>query len=312
VTDGGRSPLDGASRIAPGTSRAARKWREALTGYAFVAPAFVGFAVFYLLPTFRAMQISLTDWNLLRAPRFVGLANFERLFHDDKFWRSCEVTIAYVLYNIPLQTALGLALAVLSDRLARSVLLRALIISPYLISNVVSGLIWLFMLDPLLGLTNAWLAAAGLPHQPFLASPDQAIISVAGISIWRHTGLTALLFYAGLQSIPKHLYEAAKLEGAGEWLMFRRITLPLLRPVMAFVLVTSVIGSFQVFDVIAVTTSGGPADATRVILWFIYENAFQFNKMGYASAVSIVLFLVLILITLAQMRLLRADQSDLD
>ncbi|WP_421578875.1 carbohydrate ABC transporter permease [Shinella sp. M31] len=292
-------------------SRARRRRKETLTGLLFVAPALVGFLVFYLLPTLRAIQISLTDWNLMRAPKFVGLANYAKLLGDENFWHSAWVTLAYVLYNIPIQTALGLLLAVLSDRLARAVSLRAVIIAPYLISNVVAALVWLMMLDPILGLVNGFLEIVGIGRQGFLASPDQAMVSVAAISTWRHTGLTALLFYAGLQAIPRHLYEAARLEGAGEWTMFRRITLPLLRPVLAFVLVTSLIGSFQVFDVIAVATAGGPSNSTRVILWYIYENAFKFNKMGYASAISVVLFVTLILVTLLQMRLLKADQSDL-
>lgn len=292
-------------------SRARRRRKETLTGLLFVAPALVGFLVFYLLPTLRAIQISLTDWNLMRAPKFVGLANYAKLLGDENFWHSAWVTLAYVLYNIPVQTVLGLLLAVLSDRLARAVSLRAVIIAPYLISNVVAALVWLMMLDPILGLVNGFLEIVGIGRQGFLASPDQAMVSVAAISTWRHTGLTALLFYAGLQAIPRHLYEAARLEGAGEWTMFRRITLPLLRPVLAFVLVTSLIGSFQVFDVIAVATAGGPSNSTRVILWYIYENAFKFNKMGYASAISVVLFVTLILVTLLQMRLLKADQSDL-
>lgn len=289
-----------------------RRRKEALVGYLFVAPAFLGFLIFYLLPTLRAVEISLTDWNLMRAPKFVGLGNYATLLSDANFWHSARVTFAYVLYNIPLQTALGLLLAVLSDRLARAVWLRAIIIAPYLISNVVAALVWMMMLDPILGLVNAFLTFFGVGPQGFLASPDQAMVSVAAISTWRHTGLTALLFYAGLQAIPAHLYEAARLEGAGEWTMFRRITLPLLRPVLAFVVVTSLIGSFQVFDVVAVATAGGPSNSTRVILWYIYENAFKFNKMGYASAISVVLFVTLILITLLQMRVLRADQSDLD
>ncbi|WP_313532342.1 sugar ABC transporter permease [Shinella sp.] len=299
------------TKAGTGMSRARRRLKETLTGLLFVAPALVGFLVFYLLPTLRAVQISLTDWNLMRAPKFIGLANYAKLLGDENFWHSAWVTLAYVLYNIPIQTVLGLLLAVLSDRLARAVSLRAVIIAPYLISNVVAALVWLMMLDPILGLVNGFLEIVGIGRQGFLASPDQAMVSVAAISTWRHTGLTALLFYAGLQAIPRHLYEAARLEGAGEWTMFRRITLPLLRPVLAFVLVTSLIGSFQVFDVIAVATAGGPSNSTRVILWYIYENAFKFNKMGYASAISVVLFVTLILVTLLQMRLLKADQSDL-
>jgi multiple sugar transport system permease protein len=289
-----------------------RRLPEWAVGYLFVAPAFLGFLIFYLFPIVRAAEISLTDWNLLRAPSFVGFANYQALFSDPKFWNSLWLTLCYVLYNIPLQTALGLILAVLADRLARGVTVRALIIAPYLISNVVTTLLWMLMLDPLLGITNYWLESIGVARQGFLSSPNESLISLAGIAIWRHTGLTALLFYAGLQSIPLQLYEAARLEGASEFTMFRHITLPLLRPVTTFILVTSIIGSFQLFDFVAVSTKGGPSDSTRVILWYIYEQAFKFNKMGFASAASMALFVILIVVTLAQMRFLRADESDLD
>ena len=280
-------------------------------GYLFIAPAMIGLVVFFVLPTLRAAQMSLTDWNLLRAPDFVGLENYGRLWADETFWESLRLTLLYVLYNIPLQTALALFIAVLADRLARQVWVRAVMIAPYLISNVVAALVWLLMLDPLIGMTNVFLDLLGTRPQPFLASPDQALISIAGINIWRHVGFTALLFYAGLQAIPRDLYEAARLDGAREWQMFRTITLPLLRPVMVFVLVTSVIGSFQIFDTIAVTTAGGPAGSTRLVMFYIYETAFKFSNMGLASAMSMILFLILITVTLAQMRLMRAGQSDL-
>lgn len=295
----------------PDQPRLSIRQRETLTGYIFIAPALLGLLLFYVLPTLRAGVISLTNWNLLRAPKFVGADNYIKLMGDGTFWETLWITLTYVLWNIPVQTVLALLIAVLADRLARSVWLRAVIIAPYLISNVVAGLIWLLMLDPLLGLTNAYLGLLGITPQPFLASPDSAIISVAGISIWRHVGFTALLIYAGLQAIPRDLYEAARLDGAGEWQMFRLITLPLLRPVLVFVLVTSIIGSFQVFDAIMVTTAGGPAGSTKVVLLYIYENAFKFSRMGYASAMSMVLFLILITVTMIQMRLLRADHSDL-
>lgn len=285
--------------------------REAVMGYLFIAPALIGLLVFFVLPTFRAAQISLTDWNLLRAPRFVALSNYEKLWGDDTFWESLRLTLLYVIYNIPVQTVLALFIAVLADRLARQVWVRAVMIAPYLISNVVAALIWLLMLDPLIGMTNVFLEAIGVAKQSFLASPDQALISVSGINIWRHVGFTALLFYAGLQSIPRDLYEAARLDGAREWQMFRTITLPLLRPVMVFVMVTSVIGSFQIFDTIAVTTGGGPAGSTKVVMFYIYETAFKFSKMGLASAMSMVLFFILITVTMVQMRLMRSDQSDL-
>jgi multiple sugar transport system permease protein len=285
--------------------------RENLIGWAFILPAFIGFLVFYLVPTFRAISISLTDWNLMRAPNFIAFDNYAKLIHDGRFWGAVRVTCTYVICNIPIQTVLGLGLALLLDRMSKSVALRAVVITPYLLSNVVVALIWLWVLDPLLGIGNAFLNFLGFPSQPFLTSPNYAIFSIVGINIWRHTGLIALLFYAGLQAIPKDLHEAARLDGAGEFTVFRRITLPLLRPVLAFVVVTSVIGSFQIFDTIAVTTKGGPADSTNVIIWYIYENAFRFSKMGYASAISVVLFILLVGVTLAQMRYLRAGASDL-
>ena len=290
-----------------------QRWfnREALTGWLFILPALIGFVLFYLIPTFRAIEISFTDWNLLRPPKAVGFENYQKLLGDENFWHALRVTGLYVLYNIPLQTVLGLFVAVLMDRLVRALWLRAVIILPYLLSSIVAGLVFVWLLNPVLGYVNAFFVFLGLEKQPFFGSPDQALATIAGVNIWKHMGLTALLFYAGLQSIPRSLYEAASIDGSSEWSTFWKITLPLLRPVMAFVLVTSVIGSFQIFDMVAVTTDGGPAYATRVIVWYITENAFQFFRMGYASALSVVLFLILVAFTLVQMRLLRANQSDL-
>ncbi|MER3483052.1 MAG: sugar ABC transporter permease [Meiothermus sp.] len=299
--------------VSTGTPRWIRQIfnRESLTGWLFILPALVGFILFYLLPSIRAFQISFTDWNLLRPPRPVGLENYQNLFTDPNFWHALGLTGLYVLYNIPLQTVLALLLAVLMDRLVRSMFVRAVIILPYLLSSVVVALIFLWLLNPSLGYVNFVLEHLGLRRQPFFGSPDQALPTVAAVNIWKHMGVNALLFYAGMQGIPKSLYEAASIDGASEGTMFWKITLPLLRPVTVFILVTSIIGSFQIFDTVAVATGGGPAYSTRVIVWYIYENAFQFFKMGYATAMSVVLFIILVIFTLVQMRLFRANQSDL-
>jgi multiple sugar transport system permease protein len=277
----------------------------------FVLPATIGFAVFYLYPAIRALLISFTDWNLLTPPQYVGASNYQTALSSSSFWHSMEVTALYVLYNIPIQTILALLLAVLVHRISRSVWIRALLLVPYLLSSVVAGLLWLWILNPELGFLNILIAHLGFGSQPFFGSTQQALPSVALTNIWQYLGFNAILFYAGLQSIPNEVYEAAAIDGAGEWTLFRRITLPLLRPVLVFILVTSVIGSFQVFSTIVVTTQGGPADATRVIVWDIYQNAFQFLKMGYASALSILLFVVLLIFTILQMRFLRGGESDL-
>lgn len=301
------------------TSVVAKLWQpfginrrsETFTAYALILPALMGFTLFYALPTFRALELSFTDWNMLRAPQFIGFDNYVKMWHDGRFWNGMKLSLYYVLLNIPLQTALGLFLAVAMDRLTRSIFVRSVVLLPYLLSNVLVALIWLWMLDPLLGVVNAGITALGFDRQAFLGSPDQALATVAGINIWRHMGLVAMLFLAGMQNIPRNLYEAATVEGANEWQLFRHITLPLLRPVMVFVLVTSVTGSFQIFDTIAVTTGGGPQDSTNVIVNYIITNAFSFYKMGYASAMSMVLCAVMVLYTLIQMRVMRASESDL-
>jgi multiple sugar transport system permease protein len=287
------------------------RFKESYCAWFFIAPALLGFFTFYLVPAFRALYISLTDWNLLRAPKFIGGANFPKLWNDAAFWDSMKVTLLYVIYNIPIQTVIGLLLAALLARLGRSVALRSIILAPYLIANVIAAIIWFWMLDPLLGFGNAVLQWIGIGRIAFFTDQQLALPTVAMVNIWRHMGLTALLFYTGMQAIPKDIYEAARIEGAGPWKNFFGITLPLIRPTMVFVLVTSIIGSFQVFDTIAVTTLGGPNYATRTIVWYIYENGFVNFRMGYASALSCALFVCLAIVTLVQMRILRSGQSDL-
>jgi multiple sugar transport system permease protein len=284
---------------------------EAFCGLVFITPALIGFTFFYLLPTIRAFYIGLTNWSLLRAPKWVGFDNYIRLFQDEKFWKSIWVTFLYVVYNIPVQTGLGLLIAVLLKRLTGSVFVRSIMLTPFLVSNVIAAMIWFYMFDPVLGFVNVVLKALGLGTYSFFSDANLALPTIAFINIWRHMGYTALLFYTGLQSIPEHLYEAARIEGSSEWRTFRLITLPLLRPVLVFVLITSVIGSFQIFDTIAVTTQGGPGTATRTIIWYIYQEGFVSMRMGYASAMSTVLFIGLVLVTLVQMRVLRSGESDL-
>ena len=284
---------------------------ETLLAWIFILPSLIGFIVFYAVPAVRGLLISFTNWDLLSTPRFVGLANYQKLFGDAQFWHSLWVTIYYVLLNIPLQTALALGIAVLMDRLTQSIIVRGILVLPWLIPNVVVALLWLWLLNPSLGLINQLLGWVGIPPQPFVGSVGGAMPSIAWVNVWRHVGYTALLIFAGLQTVPKDVYEAAAIDGATERRMFWSITIPLLRPVLVFVLVTTVIGSFQIFDTISIMSKGGPVDATRVIYWYIYEFAFNRFQMGYATAVAVVLFLILITITLLQLRFFRAEESDL-
>lgn len=284
---------------------------ETLLAWLFILPSLIGFLAFYAVPAVRGLIISFTNWDMLRAPQYVGLVNYQHLFQDSEFWHSLGVTVYYVLLNIPLQTVLAVCLAVMMDRLTKSFVVRGILVLPWLMPPVVVALIWLWMLDPSLGMLNQFLRLFGISRQPFLGSPGQAMPAIAAINIWQYTGYTAMLIFAGLQTIPKEVYEAASIDGATERRMFWSITLPLLRPVTVFVLVTTIIGSFQIFDTIAVTTKGGPVAATRVINWYIYEYAFNRFQMGYATAAAVVLFLILVVITILQMRFLQGGTTDL-
>lgn len=286
--------------------------QEALTGYLFIFPAVVGFIIFFALPAVRGLLISFTNWNLLTPPEYVGLQNYQRLFNDPSFWNSVQVTIKYVIFNIPLQVLFAMALAVFMDRIfQKSAWLRGIIVIPWLLPGVVVALLWMWMLDNRLGIVNEILNGLGLPSQSFLGSVNQVIPSIALINIWRYVGYTSILLFAGLKTIPQQLYDAAAIDGASGLRQFWSVTLPLLKPVLAFVLITHIIGSFQIFDTIAVTTGGGPVKASQVLYWYIYEFAFVRFNMGYATTIATVLFVVLVGVTLLQMRFFRANSADL-
>lgn len=294
-------------------SRPKRRWRrrEVIWAALLILPSLIGFVVFYAIPAVRGVLISFTDWDLLTPAQWIGFENYQKLLKDPEFHNALKVTFYYVLLNIPLQTVLATVIAVMMARLSTSVVIRAILILPWLMPSVVVGLLWLWLMDPNIGIINVTLKSLGLRTVPFLNVPALAMPSIALINIWQYVGYTALLLFAGLQSIPGSVYEAASIDGASETQMFWKVTLPLLRPVMVFVIVTSVIGSFQIFDTIAITTKGGPVNATKVLNWYIYEQAFSRFNMGYATAISMVLFLLLIVISAIQMRVLRAGESDL-
>ncbi len=297
----------------PNNQRLSKRWLsgEALIAYLFIIPSLIGFVTFYAVPAVRGIWISLTNWNLLQPPTFIGLDNYTKLLGDAEFINSLKVTLYYVILNIPVQTILAIVIAVMMSRLTKSMAVRAMLILPWLMPPVVVGLLWLWLLDPNIGIVNVALRNLGVGTIAFLGLPKYAMPSIAMINIWEYVGYTALLIFAGLQAIPSSVYEAASIDGASEMQMFWRVTIPLLRPVLVFVLVTSVIGSFQLFDVVAITTKGGPVNATKVINWYIYEQAFSRFNMGYSTALSIVLFGMLIFVSLAQMRFMRAGESDM-
>jgi multiple sugar transport system permease protein len=277
----------------------------------FIAPALLGFLVFMVWPTLRGIYLSFTKFNLLTPPKFNGLDNYVRMVQDPVFWNALKVTLYYVVVNIGVQTILALVIAVMMQRLTRRTWLRGIILTPYLTSNVVAALVFLWVLDYQLGIGNKVISAIGLDRIAFLADSHWVIPTIALINVWHYVGYTALLIFAGLQTIPETMYEAGRIDGASEITMFRRITIPLLRPILALVLIITVVGSFQVFDTVAVTTRGGPVDSSRVLQYYIYDMAFGRFQFGYASAMSVGLLIVLVIITFVQYRLTRAESSDL-
>ena len=303
------------STIAPRRGMLRRRWGEPGHGRAallFLAPAMLGFFIFYLRPAVLGFWNSFTDKELLRPKsEFIGLENYRDMIDDDVFWNALWVTLKYVAFNIGIQTVCAIAIAWMLDKLSGSRLLRTVVLSPWLMSNVVVGLLFLWILDFRLGVANAFLEWIGIGGKPFFTSDTWAIPTIAGINVWRHMGYTALLLFAGLQTIPKSVKEAAFVDGCGEARRFFHVILPLMRPVLAVVIVITVIGSFQIFDTVDVTTEGGPVNATRVIYVYIFDQAFGRRNFGYASAMAVILFLILALVTFIQMRVLRANESDL-
>jgi multiple sugar transport system permease protein len=278
----------------------------------FIFPAMIGFVAFYLVPTIRGVYLSFTEYSILGDPTWIGIKNYTAMLGDELFWNAMAVTVQYVGLNIGFQTVIALGLALLMHRVAKSTFIRGALLLPFLVANVIVALLWFWMLDYQLGIVNEIISWMGLPRIAFFGSEQWAIPTIAAVNVWRHMGYTALLIFAGLQSIPNHVYEVASLDGASPTRTFWSITMPLLRPVMVLVLVVTVIGSFQVFDTVAVTTAGGPINASRVIQMYIYQKAFGESDFGYASALSVILFVILALVAFVQMKFLKGNESDLD
>jgi ABC-type sugar transport system permease subunit len=284
-----------------------KDWRLAIF---LILPAAVGFVFFAVYPTFRGIYLSFTNFRILTPPTWAGLANYKELLSDGVFWNSLGVTVYFVVLSVGIGIVISLLTAVILHRLTKSTVIRGLVILPFLISGVVAALVWQWMLDPELGVVNIILKALTGHTVLFLGSSNWVIPSIAFIAVWKSMGYNAILIFAGLQTIPGEIYEAGRIDGAGEVRMFTRLTLPLLRPIMAMVIILTVIGAFQVFDIVAVTTKGGPANASNVLPLYIYTTGFSEFDFGYAVTMSMALFVMLLAITFFPMRLMRANETD--
>jgi ABC-type sugar transport system permease subunit len=276
-------------------------FRAFLTAVPFITPSFFGVIAFLVVPVIVLFILSFENWNLLTPATLAGFNNYINIFRFDGAAHSLTVTLYYVLLNIPLQTALALGMAVMLNRKLPALgIYRVLFVAPYLSTPVAMAVIWYWVFDPRLGAVNAILSHVGITGPQWLSDPTLAMPVVALVNIWQYVGYNMLFFLAALQAIPKTLYEAADIDGAGPFQQFFKISLPLINSTMLFVLVTDVIGSFQVFDTLYVLTQGGPGNATEVLNLKIYQVAFMDFRLGEAAALSVLLFAVILAFTIGQ------------
>ncbi len=273
--------------------------QEAIAGFLSVSPWVIGFLLFTLGPILASVYFSFTQWTITRPPEWIGLDNYVRMFTKDPlFWQTLKVTSAFVLMSLPLKLVCGLGLSLLLNlKVPGMNIYRTIFYIPAVISGVAVSLMWMWLLQPDTGVINTLLEMIGIQGPGWFWDPKWALPSVALMSVWS-VGGSAVIYLAGLQNIPPHLYEAAQIDGAGRWHSFWKITLPLLTPTLFFQLIVEMIGSFKVFTQAFVITKGGPLKATYFYLFYFYEEAFQNFNMGYASALALFLMIVIMAATL--------------
>ncbi|MGN8026879.1 carbohydrate ABC transporter permease [Microbacterium sp. 22242] len=292
---------------APPRSVASRRLRRRsiLIGWSFILPNFLGFALFTLVPVIAAFVLAFMNWDAYNPPTFAGFKNFIRLFGDQNFHVALGNTLLYAIGHVPLTLVCSLGLAILLNQKLRGIaFFRVAIFFPYITSLVAIAIVWNMLFDPVNGPINQLLHLLGIANPPgWTSSTGWALPAVIITSVWRDMGYYMVLFLAGLQAIPQEYYEAAAMDGAGRWRTFWNITLPSLRPTTFLVLVLLSVSSFKVFDLIFVMTGGGPGRATLVLSQLIYQDGILNGQFGYSSAISLVLFLIVLIVTVFQFRI---------
>jgi multiple sugar transport system permease protein len=289
--------------------------KEALAAWLFILPDFVGLLIFVAVPMVLALSLGFFSVDGFGGYKFIGLANYNRMFHDPLFLKSIGVTIVYVVCLVPGLYAAGLGLALLvRQRIPLMGVWRSLFFMPYVVSLVVVALIWKVLLIDKVGFVNRMFELVGLQGRSWLGDPNLALGAVLVVTIWFLMGYYMIIFLSGLQEIPREYYEAAKIDGAKPWAMFTKITLPLLRPTSFFVILVSTVSAVSgssAFDLIYVMTNGGPANSTSLAVFYIYEQAFKFNNYGYAAAMASSLVVILLAITVVLFTVTRGGRFHL-
>ena len=284
-------------RVSP-LKRSERRW-----ALFFLFPSLAGFLAFTLLPVAASLVLSFVKWNLISTPEFIGLDNYFKALRDPMFWRVLKNTAVYTLGTVPTSMALSLFLALALNQKIRGVtLFRGLFYLPVVAPMVAVAMVWRWLYSTDFGIINYLLNLVGVSAVPWLTSTRWAMPAVMIMSVWKGLGYGMVIYLAGLQGIPQHLYDAAAVDGANGWQRFRHVTVPMLSTTTFFVMVTSVISSFQVFGQVYIMTRGGPANASSTIVYYIYQNGFESFRMGYASALSWLLFAVIFAFTVIQFR----------
>ena len=268
----------------------------------FLGPCLVGFIIFIVVPIFHSLFISFTQWDLIGDMEFIGVDNYVRLLHDGNFWNALKNTISFIIGYLPLVMVIGLAIAILiNSKIKAQSFFRGVYYLPVVTSWVAVSLVWKWLFNPKYGLINYALSLFNITGPNWLTDPATAMIAIILTSVWKDIGFIMIIYLGGLQNISPTLYEAARIDRASAWQKFIHITLPMLRPTTFFVLIISLINSFQVFDQVNIMTEGGPGNATNVLVQNIYNSAFNYFEMGYAAAMSWALFLIIFIITVVQM-----------
>lgn len=286
--------------------RISQSARRALAGILFVVPSSALFFAFLALPLLYALYISFHDWSMMGSPTWLGLENYQQILGDDVFLNALRNTVVYTVLFVPIVTVVSLFAAVLvNQRIRGQTVFKALVFIPVITPSIIVGVVWIYLYQPELGLINQLLDTFGLPTSLWLGSQQVVLPALVIVSIWQRFGWFMILFLAGLQDIPVETKEAASVDGATGWQSFLHITLPLLRPTVLLVSVLAAISAFQVFDLVFVMTQGGPARSSETLSYYIYTTAFRSFDMGYAAAMSYVLFALLLIMTFVQFRVMR-------